>query len=73
MMMKKVFEIYTSGQFHKKNWHNLCHYWHIALSSDSSYAARGVNFDVKSFVKLRPLANFIKKLGIIYATIGILL
>jgi hypothetical protein len=31
-------------------WHNLQHYWHIALSFDSGYAAGGVNYTKKSFL-----------------------
>jgi hypothetical protein len=48
-------------------WHNLCRYWHIALSFDSGYTAREVNYSEKSFVTLTPGANVIKLfLSIIY-------
>ncbi len=46
--------------FIKLLWSNLRFYWHIALSFDSGYAARGINYTEKSFMKLTPMINFIK-------------
>jgi hypothetical protein len=41
-------------------WHNLRHYWHAALSFNSDYTNRGVNYTKKSFMKLTPGANVSK-------------
>ncbi len=35
-----------------------------------AYTARGINYDEKSFIKLTPMANFIKLFGVTNATIG---
>ncbi len=59
-MLKIVFLIDNSGPFHKTFWHNLFWYWHIALSFDSGYTAKGVNYAEHSFIKLTTVANFIK-------------
>jgi len=54
-------------------WHNLCCYQHNALGFELGYNARGINISEKSFVKLTPVANFMKLFCvIIYAAIGIL-
>jgi hypothetical protein len=42
--------------------------WHIAVSGGSGYAAMGIHYTEKSFMKLSPGANFIKPFtAIIYA------
>jgi hypothetical protein len=44
-------------------WYNLHHYQYNALSFDSGYTAKGVNYNViitSSVMKLTPVANFIK-------------
>jgi hypothetical protein len=58
IMPKKFSEIDTCGQFHY-NFFGLIYnaYQCIALSSDLSYAARGLNYIEKSFMKLPPVAN----------------
>jgi hypothetical protein len=48
------YEIDTCGQFHKTFWHNLHCSRHIALSFYSGYAAWGINYTEKSFMKLTP-------------------
>jgi hypothetical protein len=35
-----------------------------------AYTARGINYDEKSFIKLTPMAIFIKLFGVTNATIG---
>jgi hypothetical protein len=40
------------ANFIKLFWHNLCHYWHIALSFICGYTGRGINYSKKCFMKL---------------------
>jgi hypothetical protein len=54
-MPKKFYEINICGQYYIELFgHNLCRYGHIVLSFDSGYAAKGVNYSNKSFMKLTP-------------------
>jgi hypothetical protein len=40
--------------FIKHFWRNLCGFQHFAISFDSGYAARSINYVKKSFMKLTP-------------------
>ncbi len=62
VLKKKFIWLKPVANFIKLYWHNLGHFWHIALSSDLGYAARGVNDAEKSFINLKPVINFIKLL-----------
>jgi hypothetical protein len=54
-MLKKVFITWaTVANFIELFWHNLHPFWHIVLSFDSDFAARGVNYAQKTFMKLTP-------------------
>ncbi len=50
------------ANFTKPFWHNLRCYRHIAVSYDSGYTAKSINYADKSFIKLTPVANNIKLL-----------
>jgi hypothetical protein len=56
-------KIAAGANFIKLFWHNLHRYWHIAISFDSGYTARGHKLCQKSFVKLDTGANFLKLFG----------
>jgi hypothetical protein len=56
----------TSEQFYETFYeHKLWCYWHTVHNFDSGYAARGVIYTGKSFIKLKPVVNVIKRFGII--------
>jgi hypothetical protein len=59
-MPKKFFNIDTMGQLDKSFWHNIRCFQHIALSLDLGYSDRDINYAPKSFMKLTPMACFIK-------------
>jgi hypothetical protein len=54
-----------------KNWCNLCHYQHFAISFGSGYATSGVNY-VKKNYEIGYRHQIHKNVDVIYATIGIL-
>jgi hypothetical protein len=58
--------------FIKLFWCYLCCYQLIALHLDSDYAASGINYAEKSFMKLAADINFVKRFGAIYAATGLL-
>jgi hypothetical protein len=49
IMLKKFYEIDTCGQFHKSFLAQFMPLWHIALSFDLGYTARGINYTKKVF------------------------
>jgi hypothetical protein len=52
MNRKSVITLTPVTNFNKLFWHNLRCHWCIALSFDSGYATRGVNYAEKSFMTL---------------------
>jgi hypothetical protein len=42
------------SQFHKTFWHILHCYWHYVIRFYSYFAAKGVNYAQKTFMKLTP-------------------